>query len=192
MWPVRFLRAGENNVTRSAVGQATHPDPRSQEMPTADTNISSLLDETSVTVGLSGGDKGDVINRLVDLLHGNGRVDDLAKLRAAVHDRENRMSTGVGFGLALPHARTDAVNDTVAAFAVTREAAEFEAPDDEPVRLVFLLAGPRADMSRHVRILSRISRLMQQERLRSRLYAADTVDEILASFEEAEMALLAG
>ncbi len=101
------------------------------------------------------------------------------------------MPTAVGVGLALPHARTDAVSDTIAAFATTQEDVLFETPDDVPVRMIFLLAGPRSDTSRHVRILSRISRLMQQPELRSRLIALEDPTAIIPTFEEAELALLA-
>lgn len=158
----------------------------------ADVQISSLLRSETVAVGIPGGNKDTVIDAVVDLLAADDRVQSIDRLREAVHEREEQMSTGVGLGLALPHARTDAVSDTVAAFAVTSEPAEFQAPDGEPVRLVFLLAGPRADVSLHIRVLSRISRLMQRDRLRTRLLATTSAAEVIAAFEEAEMELLAG
>ncbi len=160
-------------------------------MPDTDTNISSLLSLASVAVDSPGGASADVIGRVVDLLRDDPRVTDLERLRKAVQERELQMSTGVGGGFALPHARTDAVTATVAAFAVTKDPARFEAPDDVPVRLVFLLAGPRADMSRHIRILSRVSRLVQRRDLRSRLLAETSAEGVIAAFADAETELLA-
>jgi len=154
-------------------------------------SISSLLTTQTVAVGMPGGDKLQVIDQMAALLRSDARVRDIARLGAAVREREAMMSTGVGTGLAIPHARTDAVLSTVAAFAVTSDPVGFEVPDDVPVRLVFLLAGPRADMSRHIRILSRVSRLMQRADFRDRLLAAGSEQEVLSLFEEAESALLA-
>ena len=161
-------------------------------MPTLESNISSLLTSDTIVVGGRGGDHFAVIDRLVDLLSDDPRVLEIERVRKAVHEREDQMSTAVGVGLALPHARTEAVSGTVASFAVTADAVDFQTPDEVPVRLVFLLVGPRTDVSRHVRILSRLSRLMQREALRSRLLEARSSAEAHAAFEAAEMALLAG
>src|SRR5690606_29255972 len=152
--------------------------------------ISSFLSLDSVSVGMAGGEVKGVINRMVDLLKSDPRVLNHDQLRESVLARERLMSTGVGTGLAIPHARTDAVSDTVAAFAVTDDAVLFRAPDDVPVRLVFLLAGPASDMSRHIRVLSRVSRLMQREEFRLRLLTATTHLGVLEAFEGAEAALL--
>lgn len=152
--------------------------------------ISSFLTLESVSVGMAGGDAAGVINRMVGLLESDPRVRNLERLREAVLARERLMSTGVGTGLAIPHARTDAVTDSVAALAVTEEPALFGTPDGVPVRLVFLLAGPTSDMSRHIRVLSRVSRLMQREDFRSKLLDAGTPLEVLEAFEGAESALL--
>lgn len=160
-------------------------------MPDVGTNISSLLSVATVAVDLPGGSCADVIDQTVDLLREDPRVVDLERLRQAVQERERQMSTGVGGGFALPHARTDAVKATVAAFAVTREPAQFETPDELPVRLIFLLAGPRADMSRHIRILSRVSRLVQRRDLRSRLLAETEREGVIEAFADAETELLA-
>lgn len=159
-------------------------------MPTTDLlSISDLLEPATVRVGLPGGDKDAVLDALVDLLDGHPAVDDLEQVRADVHARERQMSTGVGKGLGLPHARSGAVRETVAAFAVMRQGVAFDAIDAQPVRLVFLLVGPEGERSRHIRLLSRISRLMNQDDFRASLLAAETPEVALDLFREAEEAL---
>jgi mannitol/fructose-specific phosphotransferase system IIA component (Ntr-type) len=96
------------------------------------------------------------------------------------------MSTGVGKGLGLPHAKTAAATETVAAFATTAAAVDFGAIDDQPVRLVLLLVGPEGDKSQHIKILGRISRLASRDGLRDRLVDATEPTEVIEILTEGE------
>ncbi len=154
--------------------------------PPRTTAVHELLEPAAIRVGLDGRAKEEAIDHLIDVLRGHPAVRDLEAVRRAVWEREEIMSTGVGKGLALPHAKTPAVTRTVAAFAVTAAPVDFGAIDDQPVRLLFLLVGTEAERSEHIRILSRISRLMNRASLRARLLEAQTPEEVLALFEEAE------
>lgn len=154
--------------------------------------IHQLLRPETVRVGLPGGTKEDVINNLVDLLAGHEAVRDLEAVRAAVFEREAVMSTGVGKALGLPHAKTPAVTENVAAFAVTQQPVPFGAIDGKPVRLLFLLVGTETAKSQHIKILSRISRLMNRDAFRERLLQTGGPDLILRLFEEGEAQLFEG
>ncbi len=149
-------------------------------------SVTALLAPERVRVGLPGATKEAVIEAVVALLGGSDAVSDLGRVRADVLAREALMSTGVGKGLALPHARTPAVRETVAAFAVTAGPVDYGAFDGEPVRLVLLLLGPEAERGQHVRLLSRVSRLMSDDAFRARLLADHSPDAVLATFREAE------
>ena len=153
-------------------------------------HVSQFLTPESVAVGLKAGSKAELIDAMIALLEGRPEVVDLAAVRTAVLRREKSMSTGVGKGLALPHAKTNAVSRTVAAMAVTAVPVPFEAIDDLPVRLVFLLVGEPDAKSQHVKVLSRISRLMNREAVRKQLAAATTPQELLEALQEAENNLL--
>ena len=130
------------------------------------------------------------MNALIDLLKGHPAVNNLEDVRQAVFDREQVMSTGVGKGLGLPHAKTGAVNDTVAAFAVTQNPIDFGAIDSKQVRLLFLLVGNEQAKSQHIKLLSRISRLMNRDAFRDRLLQARTPEELLRIFQEGELQLV--
>lgn len=153
-------------------------------------DVHDLLTPATVKVGLPGRTKEEVLNNLIDLLAGHPAVVDLEGMREAIFQREEIMSTGVGKGLALPHAKTPAVRESVAAFAVSEHPIEFGSIDNQPVHLLFLLAGTEATKSEHIKILSRVSRLMNRERFRNRLLEARMPREILAIFEEGEADLV--
>jgi len=137
------------------------------DVSTAD--IHQILTPRRIQLHTRATDKVDVLNQVVNLLKDASEVLDLETTRKAVFDREEMMSTGVGKGLALPHAKTPAVQDTVAALMVLDEPVPFDAIDNEPVRIVFLLVGPPEARSLHIKLLSRISRLMNRKAFRERL-----------------------
>lgn len=149
-------------------------------------SLSSLLAPDRVRVGLDLDTKEEVVDALIALAATSDAVRDGDQLREDVWDRERRMSTGVGQGLALPHARTAAVSETVAAFATLARPIDYGALDGAPVRLALLLAGPEGDRGRHVRILSRVSLVMSDDGVRQRLAEAETADAVLQEIREAE------
>lgn len=163
--------------------------PRLLPMALDTVTLAELLRPDTIRVGLPGSTKAEVLDALIALLVHAPEVDDLAQVRADVLAREDQMSTGVGKGLALPHARSAAVSETVAAFAVTADPIPFGSIDDRPVRLLFLLVGPEDARSRHIRLLSRISQLMNSEEFRQHLLEADSPEAVLDLFRAAEAAL---
>ena len=155
-----------------------------------ETPIRDLLSSGAVRVGLAAPSKAAVLDGMVDLLAGHPAVLDLDGVREEVHAREARMSTGVGSGLAIPHARSGGVTGTAAAFAITAEPIGFGSIDGAPVRLVFLLVGPERERGHHLVWLSRVSRLMNRAGFRADLLAARTADDVLdaIALEESSMA----
>jgi mannitol/fructose-specific phosphotransferase system IIA component (Ntr-type) len=159
-------------------------------MPTAQTTeINQLLRPEQVRIGLPGTSKTEVIDALIDVLDGHEEIDSLQAVRTAIFDREEMMSTGVGKGLGLPHAKTPAATDTVAAFATTAEPVNFGAIDDEPIRLLFLLVGPEEHKSKHIKILGRISRLVSRDTLREQLVAAGDPETVIDLIRQGEARL---
>ena len=131
--------------------------------------ISDILDESLVKTNLPGKTKDEIISEMVDLVGTSKKVLDKEKVKEAIFEREKIMSTGVGNGFAIPHGKTDAVSDIVAAFAITAEPIDYQSLDEQPVRLVFLLVGKDSMVGPHIKLLSRISRLMNKEEFRKKL-----------------------
>jgi fructose-specific phosphotransferase system IIA component len=148
--------------------------------------ISDILTENMVITELQGESKEQIIGAMIDLISGSQKVIDKQKVREAIFEREKIMSTGVGNGFAIPHGKTDAVSDIVAAFAVTAQPIDYQALDEKPVRLVFLLVGKDNMVGPHIKLLSRISRLMNKEEFRKRLLNLKTSKEIIDIFKQEE------
>jgi fructose-specific phosphotransferase system IIA component len=148
--------------------------------------IVDLLSESVVRTNLPGTSKNEVINAIVDLAAMQDRVLDKEKVREAIFEREKIMSTGVGAGFAIPHAKSDAVSDIVAAFAITAQPIDYQSLDDQPVRIVFLLVGRENMVGPHIKLLSRISRLMNNEEFRTRLLEAASPKDVLEIFRKEE------
>jgi mannitol/fructose-specific phosphotransferase system IIA component (Ntr-type) len=148
--------------------------------------VHELLDTKNILTGFKNEIKDDVINELVDLLNGDQRVINLEEVRKCVFEREEKMSTGVGKGFAIPHGKTNSVTDILAAFGKSRTPIEYNSLDGEPVHLVFLLIGKETLLAKHIKLLSRISRLMNNEEFRKKLINADSKESILKIFQEEE------
>jgi fructose-specific phosphotransferase system IIA component len=148
--------------------------------------VYELLDTKNILTEFKSENKNDVINELVDLLKGDERVVDLEEIRKCVFEREEKMSTGVGKGFAIPHGKTNSVTDILAAFGKSKTPIEYNSLDGEPVHLVFLLIGKENLLAKHIKLLSRISRLMNNEEFRKRLVEAESKESILKLFQEEE------
>jgi mannitol/fructose-specific phosphotransferase system IIA component (Ntr-type) len=111
---------------------------------------------------------------------------DFAEVLGAVEEREAVLSTGIGFGVAIPHARSPAVRELSLVCGVSPTPVSFDSIDGEPVRLFFLIVGPEASAGQHVKVLSRIARLVRRENLRQRLCEAATPEEFYTILLDAE------
>lgn len=131
-----------------------------------------------------------MIEAAIGLLAGDERVLDLEEVRKVVFERESQMSTGVGKGLGLPHGKTPSMTTSAGALCVTAGPIDFNAFDGEPVRIVFLLVGPPDAQSIHIRTLSRISRIMNDDQVRQRVLDAKRPEEVFEIIAEAEKAIL--
>lgn len=130
--------------------------------------------------------KEEAISELIDLFKNDDRVKDTESILNSVLEREKIMSTGVGKGFAIPHAKTNSVNEIIAAFGKIDNPIDFQALDDQPVNLVFLLVGKENLVGPHIKLLSRISRMMNIEEFRESLASATTAQEIYDLFETEE------
>jgi fructose-specific phosphotransferase system IIA component len=148
--------------------------------------LTELLSPERIRVPLQALDKEALLDELIAILNGNDQVEDLRAVSRAVRDREEVLSTGIGNGVAIPHGKSPGVSSLVLAAGVTAEPVDFEALDGQPVRLVFLLVGPEAAAGQHVKVLSRISRLLRRESFRNRLIDAASAEEFYDILAEAE------
>lgn len=135
---------------------------------------------------LKGSTKEELINELINLFKSDKNVNDIEGVRKAVLEREKIMSTGVGKGFAIPHAKTDSVNEIIAGFGKLKTPVDFNSLDKEPVNLIMLLVAKESQVGPHIKLLSRISRMVNNDDFRAALMNAETESQILSVFEEEE------
>jgi mannitol/fructose-specific phosphotransferase system IIA component (Ntr-type) len=152
--------------------------------------VGDLLAPERVKVPLEGLDKESILAELVDLVaRSAGLAAQPDEIYRAVWEREEVLSTGIGEGLALPHAKIAGLGAIAMAGGVCREPVEFGALDGGPVRLLFLILGPETEAASQVRLLSRISRLLSEEPLRQQLVSAEDAERFCRILREAESAI---
>jgi mannitol/fructose-specific phosphotransferase system IIA component (Ntr-type) len=149
--------------------------------------ISDFLSSANVFPNLHVSDKEEAIRTLSASVAVHTPGTTAESLFQAVMERERIMSTGVGKGLAIPHGKVNGLETSEMAFARLVDPIEYGSIDQAPVSLMFLVVGPESQSSHHIRLLSRISRLMNNDAFRIALLSCTTADQILEHFREEEL-----
>lgn len=148
-----------------------------------------LIDEQSIELNLESNDREAVIESLVNRLSTAGRIQSSDTILESVLERERALSTGVGQGVAVPHATVDGLDHAVVAFGRHSKGVEFGALDEQPVDLIFLLLAPSEEISLHLKLLSRVSRLCNKPEFREALRSAPEAVNVTSIIEEYETEL---
>lgn len=150
--------------------------------------LGELLKEGQILVGLQARDKWEAITRLVDLLIAQGRLreDQRTGAFAALASREKVASTGMEFGIALPHASVEGLEGAQAALGLSSSGVPFQSPDGQPSRIVVLLLIPHRDRLKHTATLASIARLLNYEETREALTRARNSREALQVIRDEE------
>lgn len=146
--------------------------------------LAELFNSNNIVIDLPCSNKTSLLETIVDDLNGKGRINDRAIVFEDLVKREAVISTGIGNAVAIPHAYTDGVKELVAGFYRTAEPVDFEAIDHKPVDLFFVMFGPKDKESRrsHIRVLAKISRLLNHEDFREDLRGAADVQSVIDVF----------
>lgn len=142
--------------------------------------LSKFSEENLITFNLSASSKEEVIRELVDSISNSNMVNNSEQLYKDVTERESLVTTGVGYGVAFPHAKTKAVKGIVIAFGRSTEGVDFDAMDHRPVKLFFLIAAPEDAIGAHLNVMARLSFIMKSEENRQKLLDATSPGDVLA------------
>ncbi|MFQ6093886.1 MAG: PTS sugar transporter subunit IIA [bacterium] len=148
-----------------------------------------LLKKETIALRLKERKKEDVIEELVDLMAGAKLLKDKAEALQNVLERERMISTGIGEGVAIPHAKYDQLTKPLLAFGRSPEGIKFESLDGRKVHLVFLLLSPKEDPAKYVKLLGKMARLLDNGELREALKRAETPEQIIDTIKEEERKL---
>lgn len=147
-------------------------------------SIADLISPQTVKAPLEGTTKDEIIRELLTILKEAGRIEDLEEAFRVVRAREDQGSTGLGDGIAIPHAKTEQVSRLTLALGVAPDGAEFDALDGQPTHLFFLLLAPPGQSGPHLEALAEVGKMAQSGSFMRLLKSARTREEVLELFEE--------
>lgn len=150
--------------------------------------ITDLLKQDTMILELESSSKADVIDELVSKLDEAGRLNDKEEFKQAILAREEQSTTGIGEGVAIPHAKTAAVKEPAIAFARSQEGADYESLDGQPTHLFFMIAASEGANQAHLETLSSLSSLLMDTEFRQKLLKAESRDEIVELIDAKEKA----
>ena len=150
-------------------------------------NLTEILSVDQIVPHLTAADRWAVIDQLIDVLVRTHKIrpEDRETVRQAVKDRETSKSTGIGYGIALPHASVGCIQDVVAAFGRPAQGVDFQALDSQPVTMCLLFLTPQGQFQKHLLLLSTVARFLSNKDNRQKLEATQSAEEILAIFRSA-------
>jgi PTS system nitrogen regulatory IIA component len=142
-------------------------------------NLKKILTKDSVLLDLRTDTKQEVIKELVTFMAASGELISPTAAVQAVLAREAKMSTGMQNGIAIPHGKTDAVSQLVAAIGIHRAGVDFDSMDGKPSHIFIMTLSPENRVGPHIQFLAEISKILCRSNLREQLLNASTADEIL-------------
>jgi mannitol/fructose-specific phosphotransferase system IIA component (Ntr-type) len=148
--------------------------------------LSTLLKHEAIIVPLQNTEKTAVIEELLEAAGQTGHLIDREKALQALMEREKLGSTGLEKGLAIPHARTSAVDGIVMALGIAPDGIDFQSVDGEPSKIFFLLLASEAVTNSYVQVLALIARLNLQAGFRRKMQEATSPDEVIEIIRQAE------
>jgi len=152
--------------------------------------LSELLNANAVTLRLKARAKREALVEMTDLLEAAHGFHSQGEILDRVMRREAMMTTGIGYGVAIPHGKARSVDRMAAAVGVSPEGLEFESEDGQLVHLVVLFVSPENATTQHVRVLANISRLLKEESVRTNLREAKSPEAFMAAVQSAESAYI--
>ena len=148
--------------------------------------ITDLLKKNGIELNTSIETKEEAINKLVDLMNNTGSLNNKEEYKKAVLDRENLSTTGIGDGIAIPHAKTKAVKKAGLSAMVVKDGVDYDSLDGNPAQLFFMIAAPEGENNVHLEVLARLSTILMDEEFRKSLMGAKDKEEFLKLIDDKE------
>ena len=142
-------------------------------------NLKTVLVKETISLHLKGTTKEAIINELLDILVSAGKIQDRAAALAAIMDREQKMSTGMKHGIAIPHGKSATIRDLVACIGISENPVDFDSLDHEPCRIFIMTLSPLEKTGPHLQFLAEISLLFKSAEKRVEILKASSEEEVL-------------
>jgi len=147
-------------------------------------NLKTVINTDTIDLNLKGTTKTEIINELLDILFRTGKIQDREAALAAVMDREEKMSTGMKHGIAIPHGKTATTQDLVACIGISKTPVDFDSLDKKPCRIFIMTLSPVEKTGPHLQFLAEVSLLFKSSEKRDEILDAKTPERILEILTE--------
>ena len=142
-------------------------------------NLNTILTKETIRLNLKGSTKIEIINELLDILTAANKITDREAAYKAIMDREEKMSTGMKHGIAIPHGKSDSIQDLVACIGISENPVNFDSLDHEPSKIFIMTLSSGDKTGPHLQFLAEISSLFKNAEKRYEIIAAKTPEEVL-------------
>lgn len=149
--------------------------------------ITDFMTEDLISLDLKAKKKEDILKELVGIMSNSSNILDEEKCYNALLEREKLGSTGIGKGVAIPHAKTEYAEGLTIGFGISKEGIDFESLDESETNIFFVFASPLKDSHKYLKILARISRLIRDREFRKKLLEATDSKEIMELINQKEI-----
>ena len=149
-------------------------------------DLGDILGPTNVLPDMQAGDRWQAIDELIANLVATGKIkpEHREAVTAVVKKRENSMSTGIGFGIGIPHASTDLIAEVVGALGRSKRGIDFDALDNQPVKIVMLFLVPQGQFQKHLHTLANIAKMLHKADFRAALEQAPDAEAMLKAIKD--------
>jgi fructose-specific phosphotransferase system IIA component len=148
--------------------------------------IIDYMDEKLISLNLCSKNKDDLLKEVTELISNSEKIRDKKEILDALQKREQIGSTGIGKGVAIPHAKTEAAESLTIAFGLSKEMIDFKSLDSEKVNMFFIFASPLRDSQIYLKVLARISRLIRDEEFRKKIHQCKTPKDVIETIRAEE------
>ena len=142
-------------------------------------NLKSVLTSETISLNLRGSTKDEIINELLDILVAAKKIPDREAAFNAILDREQKMSTGMKHGIAIPHGKSNTIDDLVACIGISEKPVDFDSLDHEPCRIFIMTLSPVEKTGPHLQFLAEISLLFKSAEKRNQILSANSADAVI-------------
>jgi PTS system nitrogen regulatory IIA component len=147
-------------------------------------NLKTVLSKDTISLHLKGTNKKEIINELLDILVAAKKIEDREAAYTAIMDREEKMSTGMKHGIAIPHGKSPTIQDLTACIGVSDNPVDFDALDHQPCQIFIMTLSPVEKTGPHLQFLAEISLLFKNSEKRKEILTAASPEEILKILSE--------
>jgi fructose-specific phosphotransferase system IIA component len=144
--------------------------------------LKKQLGADNIFLDLAAEDKNSLIQEMIDRLQASGMIKDREGALQAVLEREEKMSTGMNNGVAIPHGKTDSVNKLIVAVGLQRSGIDFSCADGKPAQIFIMTISPASRSGPHIQFLAEVSKILREEASRQRLLSARSIQDVIQVF----------